>query len=89
MNNDKVIGATKVVEGTAQSVFGAVTGNPATELKGDAKRVRGVAQDALGKAEDYVCDSMDSVKTKINNEPLKSALIALGIGFVLGKIFRL
>jgi len=89
MANDNLAGSAKKFEGSAESAFGTVTGNRSAEFKGDAKRIVGAAQEAFGKAEDYVCDSIDSVKTEINTKPVQSVLIAMGIGFVLGKIFRL
>ncbi len=90
MSNDNVvIGTTKKIEGSAESAFGTITGNKATEFKGDAKRVLGSAQNAFGKAENCVRDSIDTATTEIHKKPVQSALIALGVGFLLGKLFSL
>ena len=87
MNNDKLTGTAKKVEGSVESAFGTVTGNKSAEAKGDAKRILGAAQDAFGKVEDFATDSFDTVKTEINEKPVQSALIALGIGFLIGRLF--
>lgn len=86
MVNDNMSGSAKKMEGSVESAFGTVTGNRFTESKGDAKQVWGAAQDTLEKAEDYVSDSIDSAKTAVTDKPILSILIALGIGFVLGKV---
>ncbi len=89
MNNDNIAGTAKKIEGSVESALGTVTGNKSAEFKGDAKRVSGAAQSAFGRAEEYVSDSLDSVKKGISNSPVQSAFIALAAGFILGKIFRL
>jgi uncharacterized protein YjbJ (UPF0337 family) len=89
MNTDKLAGTAKKVEGNVESAFGTVTGNKSAEGKGDAKRILGAAQEAFGKVEDYAADSYETVKNEINEKPVQSALIALGVGFLIGRLFSL
>ncbi len=89
MNRDKVEGFAKKVEGNVESAFGNVTGNSSYEAKGTANKVLGAAQSAFGKAEDYVRDSVDTVKTQVYEKPVQSSIIALAIGFILGRLLSL
>lgn len=89
MNKNTIGGTAKKIEGSAESIYGTVTGDHEAEATGDAKRVEGAARNAFGKAEDAVRDTYDSVASEINARPVRSALIALGAGFVLGKLLGL
>jgi uncharacterized protein YjbJ (UPF0337 family) len=89
MNEDKIEGTAKKVEGSVQSGFGNVIGDHTQEFKGKAKKAMGSVQSAFGKAEDCVQDSFESVQARINDKPVQSTLIALGVGFVLGRLFTL
>lgn len=58
---------------------------PVTRFANDAGRtVRGY----LETANDYVSDTTDKVNHEIQNNPLRSALIALGAGFIIGSLLR-
>jgi len=54
MNNDTIKGTAKKIGGSVESAYGKVTGNKATELKGEIKKSVGKAQTSVGKAEDAV-----------------------------------
>jgi uncharacterized protein YjbJ (UPF0337 family) len=83
---EKLEGGFKRAEGTVESSVGNATGDSTLEFKGKAKQVMGSAEDALGTAKDYVQDSYESVQTQVKAKPVQSALIALGIGYLIGRI---
>ncbi len=89
MNEDKFEGTAKKVEGTVQGAFGNVIGDRSQEFKGKARKAMGSVQNALGKAEDYAQDSYEAVQNHVHEKPMQSTLIALGIGFILGRLFSL
>lgn len=52
MNKDTIKGAGKRVEGAVESAYGKVTGDKSAELKGEAKKLAGKAQQVYGNAKD-------------------------------------
>ena len=56
------------------------------EAKGSAKKILADAQNAFGKAEECVRDSFESIESHVKERPVHAALVALGIGFLFGKI---
>lgn len=42
----------------------------------------------LGQAEGYVEESMDCMAQSIRKQPLTSVLVATGVGYLLGKLFK-
>jgi uncharacterized protein YjbJ (UPF0337 family) len=89
MNNDKIEGAAKKAEGSVQSGYGDITGDKVQDIKGKAKKVVGSVQEKLGEAEEFVEESYESVTKFVNDKPMQSALISLGIGIVIGKLLSL
>jgi len=89
MNKDEFAGTAKKVEGSAQNAFGEATGMSSQEAKGEAKKVIGSIQNKLGNAEEHIENSYNAAKNYISDQPVKSALIAVGIGFILSNIIRL
>lgn len=59
---DSLKGKLKQATGKVQSKAGEVTGDQKTEAKGDAKRVEGKGQDALGKGERKLDDVVNPDK---------------------------
>jgi hypothetical protein len=55
------------------------------EMAGNAGRK---VRDALHSANNEFSHANDAVKTEIRTNPLRSSLIALSVGFVLGGLFR-
>jgi ElaB/YqjD/DUF883 family membrane-anchored ribosome-binding protein len=66
---------------------GSAKGNTSNQGKGTTNKTIEDIQNAWGKAEDTFKDSFKSTQDHINEKPVQSALIALGIGFLIGKIF--
>lgn len=89
MNVDTLKGTAKKVEGSVESTYGNITGNKSAEYKGESNRILGEAQASFGKAKDCVTDWIDTGKQEIREKPVQSALIALGVGFILGGLLNL
>lgn len=59
MDKDRIIGAAKVAEGRAKVLAGKVLGDAKLQAEGQAKKVEGQAQNALGGIKDAVKDALD------------------------------
>ncbi len=103
MDENRIAGAAKSVGGQAQESFGRVTGNAKTESEGIINEVSGAAQDLYGKARDQVSDLADvttkkaqdtassfekALRTNIENQPYTAVVIALGLGWLFGRMHR-
>ena len=73
---------TNTISGTARDMAGRVQ-ETAGGAMGDAKmRAEGMYKQAYGQAEQTVGQASDMIR----EQPLTAALIALGIGFVIGRL---
>ena len=79
--------------------FGRVTGDTKTQAAGVAKQVSGAAQDMYGQARDVASDAAGTardtassfekmLRNTIETQPYTSAFVALGIGWLLGRMHR-
>jgi uncharacterized protein YjbJ (UPF0337 family) len=73
--NDRVEGIAREIGGRVQEGVGKVTGDAQTEAQGQANRVTGQAQQAAAQFGDV-----------IKAQPIVSALVAVAIGYVLGRL---
>ena len=70
------------ISGTARDMAGRVQ-ETAGNVTGDAKtRAQGVYNQTYGQAQHYAGQASDVIR----DQPLTAALIALGIGFVIGRL---
>ena len=79
MYEDQVEGTAKNLVGKAQEGIGKVLGDSGTQLEGTLRQASGALQQSYGQAVDKVSET-----TRIN--PIGSLLVAVGIGFILGKV---
>jgi len=75
MDTDRITGAARDMAGRAQSAAGDMLGDAKTQAQGVYNQAAGQAQNAMGQVSDLVKD-----------QPLTAALIALGIGFLIGRL---
>jgi uncharacterized protein YjbJ (UPF0337 family) len=79
--------------------FGRVTGDVKTELQGKGKQMEGTLQDVYGQAKETAADAAEVIReraseagdflgTTIEERPYTTAAIALGIGFLIGRLGR-
>ncbi|MGC1356465.1 MAG: CsbD family protein [Xanthobacteraceae bacterium] len=92
MDEDRVEGTARHVGGKVQEGVGRVTGDARTRAEGLANQAVGTAQDLYGQAADTAREQATNLdrwlRHNIETQPYTSALIALGIGWLLGRMHR-
>ena len=62
MNEDRVIGNAKNIDGQMEKGFGRATGDVKSQLQGEAKRVEGALQHAYGQAMEGTADAAEVIR---------------------------
>jgi uncharacterized protein YjbJ (UPF0337 family) len=99
MNEDHVIGTARNLGGKAQEGFGRVTGDTKSQIEGVINQAAGAAQDLYGQARDTASDAAqavrqgamdaeDYVRHTIEKRPYTTALVALCLGWFIGRMAR-
>jgi uncharacterized protein YjbJ (UPF0337 family) len=92
MDENRVEGTARKVAGKVQEGVGRVTGDAQTRAEGLANQAAGTAQDLYGQATDTARETITTLdqwlRNRIETQPCTSALIALGIGWLLGWLHR-
>jgi uncharacterized protein YjbJ (UPF0337 family) len=92
MDENRLEGTARSLGGKVQEGAGRMAGDAKTQAEGIANQVRGKAQDLYGQAADTARDtatSLDSwLRETIENQPYTTALVALGIGWLIGRTHR-
>ena len=96
MDEDRLSGTAKNLGGKVEEGLGHVTGDARTRAEGQMKQAEGSIQD---QAVDAAQDSIDAVRKMpaafddtirhyIENRPYTTALIAFGLGWLIGRAHR-
>jgi uncharacterized protein YjbJ (UPF0337 family) len=92
MDENRIEGTVRKVAGKAQEGVGRVTGDAKMQAEGMANEIRGLAQDSYGQAQENASELVrsvgDVVGKFIKEQPYTATLIALGIGWLLGRTHR-
>jgi uncharacterized protein YjbJ (UPF0337 family) len=99
MDENRVSGTAKNIGGKLEEGFGRASGDTKLQAEGLAKQVSGAAQDMYGQARDAASDMADTargtatsfekvLRHTIETQPYTSAMVALGIGWLLGRMHR-
>jgi uncharacterized protein YjbJ (UPF0337 family) len=92
MDENRVEGTVRNVGGKAQEGVGRLTGDARTRAEGLANQAAGTAQDLYGQAADSARESAMTfdrwLRRTIETQPCTSALVAVGIGWLLGRMHR-
>src|SRR5262245_15613031 len=99
MTEDRVVGAARNLGGKAQEGFGRAVGDTKLQAEGLVNQAAGAAQDLYGQAKDTAVDAAatvrqsavdaeDYIRQTIEKRPYTTALIALGIGWLIGRMGR-
>jgi uncharacterized protein YjbJ (UPF0337 family) len=92
MDEDRVAGTARKLGGRVQEDVGRFTGDAQTQLKGMADQAAGTAQDLYGQAADTARDTAATLdkwlRNTIETQPYATALVALGIGWLLGRMHQ-
>jgi uncharacterized protein YjbJ (UPF0337 family) len=79
MNTSQIEGTVKDAAGKVQDAVGGLTGDAQLQAEGKVRQLAGKAQATYG-------DSVDQVAEAARNNPIGALLIAVGVGFLLGKL---
>ena len=92
MDENRLEGTARNLGGKVQEGFGRVTGDAKTQAEGVANQVRGTAQDLYGQAADTARQTASTLdlwlREKIETQPYTTAVVALGIGWLIGRMHR-
>ena len=92
MDENRVEGTARKVGGKVQEGVGRLTGDAGARAEGLANQAVGTGQDLYGQAADTARESATTLdrwlRHIIETQPYTSALIALGIGWLLGRMHR-
>ena len=92
MSEDRVYGTAKNLGGKVEEAAGRVAGDPKTQARGKFDQAAGAAQDLYGQASDAARGTAESLndwlRTAIETQPYTTAVVALGIGWLLGRMHR-
>jgi uncharacterized protein YjbJ (UPF0337 family) len=92
MDENRVEGTARKVTGKAQEGFGRLSGDAKLQAEGMANEIRGSAQDLYGQVQDNASELVravgDVVGKFIREQPYTATLIALGLGWLLGRTHR-
>jgi uncharacterized protein YjbJ (UPF0337 family) len=92
MDENRVEGTVKKAAGKLQEGVGRLTGDAKIQAKGMANETRGSAQDQYGQFQDSASELVRSASNAlgkfIKGQPYTATLIALGIGWLLGRTHR-
>lgn len=79
MNSNQLEGTVKDAAGKVQDAVGGLTGDLDLQAEGKVRQLAGKAQAKYG-------DGVDHVAETARNNPIGALLIAVGVGFLLGKL---
>jgi uncharacterized protein YjbJ (UPF0337 family) len=99
MEENRISGTAKNIGGKIEEGFAGVSGDIKTQASGAAKQVSGAAQDMYGHARDIASDAVGTardtassfekmLRNTIETQPYTSAFVALGVGWLLGRMHR-
>ena len=99
MNEDRVMGTARNLGGKVQEGFGRATDDTKSQVEGVINQAAGAAQDLYGQAKETAADAAetvrqgaveaeDYVRQTIENRPYTTAAVALGIGWLIGRMGR-
>jgi uncharacterized protein YjbJ (UPF0337 family) len=99
MDENRIEGTVKNVGGKVEEGFGRVTGDTKTRTEGLVNQAAGAAQDLYGQARDGAADAAGAardtaatlekwLRRTIETQPYTTAVVAIGIGWLLGRMHR-
>ena len=99
MDENRIAGTARNMGGKVEEGLGRAIGDTKTQIRGIADQAAGTAQDLYGQARDTAADAAvaarDSaaslekwLRSTIETQPYTAALVAFGIGWLLGRMHR-
>lgn len=99
MDENRIAGTARSVGGKAEEHVGRLTGDATTRVEGTANQAAGAAQDLYGQARDRAADAAVAtadtaaslekwLRHTIESQPYTTAIVAIGLGWLLGRMHR-
>jgi uncharacterized protein YjbJ (UPF0337 family) len=92
LDEKRVKGKARNLGGKAEEAWGDVTGDARTQAEGAIDQAAGAAQDFYGQTVDATRETASSfektLRRTIETQPYTSGFVALGIGWLLGRMHR-
>jgi len=92
MDENRVEGSLRNIGGKVQEGVGRTTGDTKSTVEGVMNQAAGTAQNLYGQRADVARETASNLDTwlrnTIENQPYTSAIVALGIGWLLGRMHR-
>ena len=92
MDENRISGTARMSAVRPKRALGGVTGDLKTQLDGKLDQPAGTAQDLYGQTADVARDTAVTfdrwLRSTIETQPYTAAMVALGIGWLLGRTHR-
>jgi len=92
MDENRIEGSARNLGGKVQEGIGRVTGDAQSTIEGVVNQAAGTAQNLYGQSADVArqtASTLDSwLRNAIETRPYTTAIVALGIGWLLGRMHR-
>jgi uncharacterized protein YjbJ (UPF0337 family) len=99
MDENRITGTARNLGGKADEGVGRVMGDAKMQVRGMADQAAGAAQDLYGQARDTAADAAGAARDSaaslekwlrrtIETQPYTAAMVAIGIGWLLGRMHR-
>ena len=92
MDENRIEGSARNLGGKIQEGVGRVTGDAQSTIEGVVNQAAGTAQNLYGQSADVArqnASTLDSwLRNAIETQPYTTAIVALGIGWLLGRMHR-
>jgi len=92
MDENRIEGTARNVGGKVQEGVGRATGDVKTKTEGVINQATGAAQDLYGQTADVARETATTLdnwlRNTIETQPYTTAIVALGIGWLLGRMRR-
>ena len=92
MDENRLSGTARNAGGKAEEGVGRLTGDMKTQLQGKLDQAAGAAEDLYGQTADAARETAITfdkwLRNTIETKPYTAAMVALGIGWLLGRMHR-
>ena len=92
MDENRIAGSARNLGGKVEEGVGRATGDVRTQVEGRLDQAAGAAQDLYGQTSDAARETAVTfdkwLRNTIETQPYTSAFVALGIGWLLGRMHR-
>ena len=92
MDEDRLYGTARNLGGKVEEGIGQATGDVKSQIRGKLDQAAGTAQDLYGQTAEAARDTAANfdrwLRTTIETQPYTTAIVALGIGWLLGRMHR-